>query len=242
MEVDATILTRGGTAARLASVNPVLARRRICVEWDTGQAKVGDGTTAWNDLPYIGDGGSGHATEGYVDAAVAARVPTAAEEIASYQTNAMWGECFGRIIQAGISCADNGFASLSLGGGGFSGDTDVYGEGSWFGLKSLTILKPGWHKVISYAHHLSVVEPTGWYKISNGTGTDNSEFAQTWNGDVWPGVVLSAFAQVSTADVIWVPPDDVPYNLQPYFWQKSGAPVTLDFWCGAWPFLIDEES
>ena len=58
---------RGGTAAVLASVNPVLNEREIVVESDTGKLKVGtDGLTAWNDLPYVcscssssGDGGGG---------------------------------------------------------------------------------------------------------------------------------------------------------------------------------------
>lgn len=52
---------RGGTAAALASVNEVPLRRELCIELDTGKMKVGDGTTAWNDLPYISGGGGGDA-------------------------------------------------------------------------------------------------------------------------------------------------------------------------------------
>lgn len=42
----------GGTAAALASENATPLRREIVVELDTGQMKVGDGTTAYASLPY----------------------------------------------------------------------------------------------------------------------------------------------------------------------------------------------
>jgi hypothetical protein len=44
---------RRGTAADLAAVNEVLRDGEYCVESDTGFRKVGDGTTAWNDLSYL---------------------------------------------------------------------------------------------------------------------------------------------------------------------------------------------
>jgi hypothetical protein len=44
-----------GTAARWTAVNPVLADGQIGVERDTGQAKVGDGTSRWTALDYIGN-------------------------------------------------------------------------------------------------------------------------------------------------------------------------------------------
>ena len=55
---------RGGTAADLASVNPVVKPREIMVEADTGKIKVGfhnwrngvDYPTNWSDLSYIGGG------------------------------------------------------------------------------------------------------------------------------------------------------------------------------------------
>lgn len=43
---------RRGTAAAWTSTNEVLLDSEIGLESDTGLAKVGDGTTAWNDLPY----------------------------------------------------------------------------------------------------------------------------------------------------------------------------------------------
>ncbi|KGQ19941.1 PE-PGRS family protein [Lysobacter dokdonensis DS-58] len=44
---------RGDTAEILYARNEVLKAREQCVETDTGKIKIGDGTTAWNDLPYV---------------------------------------------------------------------------------------------------------------------------------------------------------------------------------------------
>ena len=45
---------RGDTLGRWTSFNPILADREFVLETDTGQFKVGDGTTAYLDLPYGG--------------------------------------------------------------------------------------------------------------------------------------------------------------------------------------------
>lgn len=47
-----TIKLRRGTAAAWTSANPVLAAGEPGYETDTGNAKFGDGTTAWASLPY----------------------------------------------------------------------------------------------------------------------------------------------------------------------------------------------
>tara|TARA_Y100000593_G_scaffold56466_1_gene105342 strand:- start:193 stop:939 length:747 start_codon:yes stop_codon:yes gene_type:complete len=46
---------RTGTASEWAADNPVLLESEVGFETDTnpGKAKIGDGTTAWNDLPYF---------------------------------------------------------------------------------------------------------------------------------------------------------------------------------------------
>jgi hypothetical protein len=54
----ATIRIRRATAATAASNNPVLASGEPGFETDTGVFKIGDGTTAWNDLPELGGGQS----------------------------------------------------------------------------------------------------------------------------------------------------------------------------------------
>lgn len=46
------VQNRRGTAAALASVNPVLLAGEMVVETDTRRIKFGDGTSAWNSLSY----------------------------------------------------------------------------------------------------------------------------------------------------------------------------------------------
>lgn len=50
---------RRGTAANLAATNEVPLAGEIIVEIDTHQFKVGDGTTAYNSLPYVAEGAQG---------------------------------------------------------------------------------------------------------------------------------------------------------------------------------------
>ena len=47
----ATIQIRRNTAAGAAASNPVLAQGEPGIETDTMLLKIGDGVTAWNDLP-----------------------------------------------------------------------------------------------------------------------------------------------------------------------------------------------
>jgi hypothetical protein len=54
-----TMLQMGNTAALLAGANPTPAARQLVVETDTGRAKVGDGTRAYNALTYIGSATGG---------------------------------------------------------------------------------------------------------------------------------------------------------------------------------------
>lgn len=50
------IQLRTDTAANWTAANPVLAEGEVGIEWDTGRQKNGNGTTAWNSLPYAGGG------------------------------------------------------------------------------------------------------------------------------------------------------------------------------------------
>lgn len=52
---------RRGTAAQWTTANPVLASGEPGYETDTKRRKVGDGTTAWNSLPYNFDNTSASA-------------------------------------------------------------------------------------------------------------------------------------------------------------------------------------
>lgn len=48
------IQLRRGTASEWTSVNPILSSGEPGFETDTNKEKIGDGTTAWNSLPYLG--------------------------------------------------------------------------------------------------------------------------------------------------------------------------------------------
>jgi hypothetical protein len=52
-----SIQLRRDTSANWVSVNPVLAQGEVGVETDTGNAKIGNGTTYWNSLAYWDTGG-----------------------------------------------------------------------------------------------------------------------------------------------------------------------------------------
>ena len=51
--IKTTFLLKRGTAARWASVNPILEKGEPGFVYDSNLLKIGDGVTAWNDLPYI---------------------------------------------------------------------------------------------------------------------------------------------------------------------------------------------
>ena len=54
MPAQTVIQLRNDTAANWTTANPVLALGEIGVENDTRFQKVGDGTTAWTSLAYMG--------------------------------------------------------------------------------------------------------------------------------------------------------------------------------------------
>ena len=43
-----------GLAEKILQDNPVLGEGQPCVELDTGQMKIGNGTDNWDSLPYVG--------------------------------------------------------------------------------------------------------------------------------------------------------------------------------------------
>ena len=56
------IQLRHDLASAWTSANPVLAAGEVGIETDSHKLKLGDGTTAWNDLPYVSDAAD-HAAE-----------------------------------------------------------------------------------------------------------------------------------------------------------------------------------
>lgn len=51
--LNTTFKLKRGTAARWAEVNPILEQGEPGFVYDSNRLKIGDGVTAWNDLPYI---------------------------------------------------------------------------------------------------------------------------------------------------------------------------------------------
>lgn len=62
MAVNTQLQFRRGTAAQWTSTNPTLAAGEFGYETDTGKAKVGNGSTAWNSLSYAITGANGTVT------------------------------------------------------------------------------------------------------------------------------------------------------------------------------------
>lgn len=62
MAVVTQIQLRRGTAAQWTAANPTLASGEFGYETDANKAKIGNGSTAWNSLPYIITGATGTVT------------------------------------------------------------------------------------------------------------------------------------------------------------------------------------
>ena len=51
--ITTTFQFKRGLASAWTNVNPILAAAEPGYELDTGKLKIGDGSTAWNDLDYL---------------------------------------------------------------------------------------------------------------------------------------------------------------------------------------------
>jgi hypothetical protein len=58
------IQLRRDSAANWSATNPILAQGEPGLNIDTGQIKIGDGTTAWNSLSYSMTGPAGPVADG----------------------------------------------------------------------------------------------------------------------------------------------------------------------------------
>jgi len=70
------ILIRRDTAANWTSANPTLASGELGGETDTGKLKLGNGSTAWNSLAYLGGVTSVNGETGTVTGLAALASPT----------------------------------------------------------------------------------------------------------------------------------------------------------------------
>ena len=55
---DSVFTTRIDKSENWAAANPVLYKGERGIDSTEGKEKVGDGVTAWNDLPWFGGGGA----------------------------------------------------------------------------------------------------------------------------------------------------------------------------------------
>ncbi|VTT96579.1 PE-PGRS family protein OS=Novosphingobium aromaticivorans (strain DSM 12444 / F199) GN=Saro_2740 PE=4 SV=1 [Gemmataceae bacterium] len=133
-----TIKLRNGTAAAWTSANPTLAAGEAGVETDTKKVKVGDGSTAWNSLAYIGGTGTITALTGDVTASgtgsVAATIANDAVTYAKMQNVSATDKLLGRATAGAgdveeIACTAAGRALLD--------DADATAQRTTLGLGTL---------------------------------------------------------------------------------------------------------
>jgi hypothetical protein len=55
-QINSKVQQRNDTAVNWLLVNPILLRGELGIEYDTGKMKIGDGSSNWAALPYIGVG------------------------------------------------------------------------------------------------------------------------------------------------------------------------------------------
>lgn len=53
--LNSKVQLRNDTSANWKSTNPILLKGEVGIEFDTEKIKIGDGTTAWNELEYFGN-------------------------------------------------------------------------------------------------------------------------------------------------------------------------------------------
>jgi hypothetical protein len=96
MAVQTQIQIRRGTAAQWTSANPILASGEFGYETDTGNFKIGDGTTAWNTLTVLNG-----------------VTPSTTATFTNKTINLSNNTLTGTLAQFNTACSDADFASLA---------------------------------------------------------------------------------------------------------------------------------
>ena len=106
---ERTLQLKRGTAERWATVNPILAIGEPGFVYDSNQLKIGDGVSAWNELPYIG-GSTVNLTP--VDGSIVIKENTIGIAISAEPGNALTKKADG--LYVGTSTSGNYAAGLGL--------------------------------------------------------------------------------------------------------------------------------
>ena len=69
--IDGYIQLKHGTSTQWSTENPVLLAWELGLETDTQLAKIGDGATSWNNLPYAFGGATLTITSGSANGTIA---------------------------------------------------------------------------------------------------------------------------------------------------------------------------
>lgn len=87
--INTTFQVKRGLSTRWVELNPVLAAGEPGYELDTHQLKVGDGSTPWVDLPYIGITSiyTGQTKDDFPEVGYSTLIYKAEAEAALYQWN-----------------------------------------------------------------------------------------------------------------------------------------------------------
>jgi len=136
----ANLQIRHGTAAQWAAANPVLKNGEPGAETDTKKLKVGDGTTTWNSLAYVGGGIT--ALTGDVTASgsgsVAATIANSAVTLAKIQNAA----ANAKLLGSGAAGSGAPYAELTLGTALSMSGTTLNVSGAASGLDARSSVYP----------------------------------------------------------------------------------------------------
>ena len=172
--VRTRIQLRHDTAANWTSVNPVLLDGEVGIETDTRKQKIGDGSTAWNSLPY--DVGS-----------------TALQSITSSNVTTALG--YTPVNKAGDTMS-GALSFTKIGGGVISLNAISEGGYSDIQYKMPNDLRVGFVR----ASNVSATERNLQISVCNNSGSPTSNFILRCNNDV----ASCTFPNTTCCDGQWV--------------------------------------
>ena len=138
--MSTTIKLRRGTSTAFSTNNPTLQAGEPAFETDTGKLKIGDGTTAYNSLAYIGDGLKNNTTASNSLAILGTTTRGGCTVIGSSSSSSYdYGTVIGRNAQCsngshataiGINASASGQGSVAIGSSSHTSDSFSVAIGS----------------------------------------------------------------------------------------------------------------